>query len=75
MEKRLTAYLLETFLRDHFTSKKEMADQMDISYRMLLRVITSECSKRDLKFVMEKVVYFCAAHKIPLEKLLQGFSY
>ena len=73
METRLTAYLLEDFLHEHFTSKKEMAEHMDVPYRMLLRVFTMSCSKKDVRCIMDKVIQYCVENKIPLERILHSF--
>lgn len=73
METNLTKYILEKFLRDHFLSKKDMAEKTGMSYRMLLRVFSGACSKRDIRHIMDKLVAYCTKEKIPLDDAIQGF--
>lgn len=63
----MTNYVLGKLLQEYFTTKKEMADALGIQYRMLLRVLSTECSNRDIEIVINSVIRYCAAHDIPIE--------
>lgn len=69
---KVTAYLLENLLHEHFVTKKEMAEHLNIPYRMLLRVFSRSCSKKDLDCVMDKLVRHCMANEIELKGTLKG---
>lgn len=74
MKARLTAHLVEALLHEHFITKKEMSEHLDIPYRMLLRVFSKSCSKKDLDCVMDKLVRHCMANEIDLKEALKGLS-
>lgn len=73
MEVKVTNHILKNMLRERFRSKKEMADTLDIQYRMLLRVFSSDCSRRDLSLVMDKVILYCVEHDVRMENALHSF--
>lgn len=73
MKYQLTRLIINNLQGRIFRSKKNMAAKTNVPYRMLLRVTSSSCSDRDLECVMDRIIGYCAVHKIPLNDLLQGF--
>lgn len=64
---RLVTYLL----KNHFHSKREMADALGISYRTLLNVCMGRGSPKNNNDVISAILRYCIQHHISLEPALQ----
>ena len=73
MAGRLTAYAAEYLLTHYFSSKKEMAEKLNISYRALLRLCRHEHSERDAQAIMIGIAQFCMKEQIAPEQIFHGF--
>ena len=58
-------------LKDHFPSKRSMADTLGISYRTLLNVCAGRGSTKNINEVTSAILRYCIQHHISLEPALQ----
>ncbi len=70
MEK-LLAQVITCLLKNHFPSKRNMADTLGISYRTLLNVCTGRSSTKNINEVTSAILHYCIQHHISLEPALQ----
>ncbi len=67
IDKRMVNFLLE----HTFRSKKDMAQQIGVPYRALLKVCTGHASKRSIMQVTDRMLYYCIMHQIPISNALE----
>ena len=70
MEK-LLAQVITYLLKDHYPSKRNMADALGISYRTLLNVCAGRGSTKNINEVTSAILRYCIQHQISLEPVLQ----
>ncbi len=70
MEK-LLAQVITCLLKNHFPSKRNMADTLGISYRMLLNVCAGCGPTKNINEVTSAILRYCIQHHISLEPALQ----
>lgn len=70
MEKHLAEYLLNNC----FSSKKDMAAALGVSYSALLRVFRGESSIHNNERIMIRMALYCLAKRIPPQELFHGFA-
>lgn len=66
----MSGYILREIQNNHFDSKAEMATALGVHYRTLLRVFSSECSRRDMEIVMDSIIRYSIVHDVPLNHFL-----
>lgn len=64
---QMTTYLLKS----HFSSKRNMSEALDISYRTLLNVCAGRGSAKNINEVTSAILRYCIQHHISLEPALQ----
>ena len=58
-------------LKNHFPSKRSMADALSISYRTLLNVCAGRGSTKNINEVTSAILRYCIQRHISLEPALQ----
>ena len=74
MASRLTLYLAEQLLNGEALSKKELAIELNISYRALLRLYNGKQSENDVVTIMSGIALYCLRERIPPDTLFHGFA-
>ena len=67
MEEEFVKYLICYLLEEQFHSKKEMAEQMGISYRELINASTGQCTQKTAVSVTGHILRYCIRQKVPLD--------
>ncbi len=70
MEK-LLAQVITCLLKNHFPSKRNMADALGISYRTLLNVCAERSSTKNINEVTSAILRYCIQYHISLEPALR----
>ena len=73
MEAKLTAYIFQRLLDEHFHTKRNMARQLNISYDKLLRVWKSDHLTGGGMEAVEQLMHYCIRERIPLDGLVRDF--
>lgn len=73
MDKRVTAYILRHLLENQFSSKADMARQLGIEYRSLLRVFANLDNAKAGTIVLDKAILYCARYNISIDAILKEF--
>ena len=67
----LVLQLIDYLLERSFASKRNMADALGISYRMLLNVCAGRGTTKNINEVTSAILRYCIQHHISLEPALQ----
>ena len=73
MDRRITAHVLQFLLEYRFESKAEMARQLGMQPRTLEKVFANMEEAKASTTAFSKAVYYCAKHRISLDRILEGF--
>lgn len=74
MASRLTLHLAEQLLNGEALSKKELAIELNIPYRALLRLYNGKQSENDVITIMSGIAMYCLRKRIPPHTLFHGFA-
>ncbi len=74
MVSKVTIHMANHLLRNYFTNKKALAQELEIPYRSLLRVFNDQSSLGDVQRTMNAIAAYCMEQRIPLEELFAGFA-
>ena len=74
MENELVCYMVRKLLDLRFSSVKEMALAIGVSYRALLRTLHYKNSTQDTQTVMNAIAAYCMKEQILPETMFKGFS-
>ncbi len=73
MVNKITLHMANHLLRNYFTNKKALAQELEIPYRSLLRVFNEQSYPGDVQRTMNAIATYCMEQRIPLEELFAGF--
>lgn len=73
MDRRITAHVLQFLLEHRFESKAEMARQLGMQPRTLEKVFANMGEAKASTTAFSKAVYYCAKHRISLDRILESF--
>ena len=73
MERRITAHVLQFLLEYRFESKAEMARQLGMQPRTLEKVFANMEEAKASTTAFSKAIYYCARHRISLDRILEEF--
>jgi len=74
MASRLTLHLAEQLLNGEALSKKELAIELNIPYRALLRLYNGKQSENDVVTIMSGIAIYCLRERIPPDNLFHEFA-
>ena len=69
MEHSMVQHLTQHLLTDRFVSKREMAEQVGISYHTLLNTYSGKSTKQTAIDVTNKILRYCIRQRVSLEAL------
>lgn len=74
-EKELVRFILQYLLENHFTSKSEMARQLDVKRRTIQRAFEQlhNDNAKGSTIVLDRALLFCAERRISIDKLFCDF--
>ncbi len=61
-------------LRNYFTNKKALAQELEIPYRLLLRVFNEQSYPGDAQQTMNAIATYCMEKRIPTEEIFASFT-
>lgn len=73
VQSRLTLHVVDHLLNERFNSKKDLAEQLNISYRAVLRLYNGACTERDVQIIMNGIARYCMTERISPVHLFHGF--
>lgn len=71
MEQRLTTYLLQYLLDHEFKSKEKMARELEISKRVLQRLLNDPDRTKGGSIALEKAICYCVRNNIPIDPIFR----
>lgn len=71
MPMNIVNQMVDYLIKQRFSSKRDMANTLDISYRTLLNVCAGRDSTKNINEVTSAILRYCIQHHISLEPALQ----
>ncbi len=73
MVSKVTIHMANHLLRNYFTNKKALAQELEIPYRSLLRIFNEQSYPGDVQRTMNAIATYCMEKRIPPEELFADF--
>lgn len=71
---RMIIHIINFIGGSYSNSKKELAIELNIPYRALLRLYSGKQSENDVVAIMSGIALYCLRERIPPDTLFHGFA-
>lgn len=71
---RMIIHIINFIGGSYSYSKKELAIELNIPYRALLRLYNGKQSENDVVTIMSGIALYCLRERIPTDTLFHGFA-